>query len=206
MQKADFLTSFLDPIRAKILRLVILNAELFPLTDLAKRAGVSAPAAQKELNALEVIGVVKKTQEGSLPAGRQGKNARERKASIHYSFNEKFRYTNALSAFVHEVSPERFNDVERAIRGAGKMSAIVLSGVFIGDHRRPADLLLVADSVNEKRLEKALRSFEPKYGREIRYTVFSTPEFRYRLTINDKLLRDTLDYPHRILLDKKNLI
>lgn len=199
MQKADFLTSLLDPIRAKILRLLVLNAELFPLVDLAKRAGVSVPAAQKELNALESMCVVKK-QEG------EGKNVRERKAGIRYSFNEKFRYANALSAFVHEVSPERFNDVERAIRGAGKMNAIVLSGVFIGDYRRPADLLLVADSVNEKRLEKVLRSFEPKYGREIRYTVFSTPEFRYRMTINDKLLRDTLDYPHRVLLDKKNLI
>jgi DNA-binding Lrp family transcriptional regulator len=199
MQKADFLTSLLDPTRAKILRLLILNAELFSLTDLAKRAGVSVPAAQKELTALEAMCVVKR-QEG------EGKNARERKAGIRYSFNERFKYANALSAFVHEVSPERFNDVERAIRGAGKMSAIVLSGVFIGDHRRPADLLLVADSVNEKRLEKALRSFEPKYGREIRYTVLSTPEFRYRMTINDKLLRDTLDYPHRILLDKKNLI
>ncbi|MBS4052653.1 MAG: helix-turn-helix transcriptional regulator [Methylomonas sp.] len=199
MQKADFLTSFLDPVRAKILRLLILNAELFSPGDVAKRAGVSAADAHKELNALEAIGVVKKLE-------GEGKNARERKAGTRYSFNEKFRYANALSTFVHEVSPERFNDVERAIRGAGKMSAIVLSGVFIGDHRRPADLLLVADSVNEKRLEKVLRGFEPKYGREIRYTVLSTPEFRYRMTINDKLLRDTLDYPHRILLDKKNLI
>lgn len=199
MQKADFLTSFLDPVRAKILRLLILNAELFSPGDVAKRTGVSAAAAHKELNALDAIGVVKKLE-------GEGKNARERKARTRYSFNEKFRYANALSTFVHEVSPERFNDVERAIRGTGKMSAIVLSGVFIGDHRRPADLLLVADSVNEKRLEKVLRGFEPKYGREIRYTVLSTPEFRYRMTINDKLLRDTLDYPHRILLDKKNLI
>ena len=60
--------------------------------------------------------------------------------------------------------------------------------------------------MNEKRLEKAVRSFEPKYGREIRYAVFSTPEFRYRLTIHDKLVRDTLDYPHRILLNKHDLI
>lgn len=199
MQKADFLSSLINPLRAKILRLFILNTELFALTDLAKRAGISVVAVKKEVAALETMGVIKK-HEG------EGKNARERTAAIRYSFNEKSRYANALSAFVHELSPEKFSDVERAIRGAGKMSAIVLSGVFIGDLKRPADLLLVADSVNEKRLEKVLRGFEPKYGREIRYTVFSTPEFRYRMTINDKLLRDTLDYPHRLLLNKNNLI
>src|SRR3989344_4479321 len=43
-------------------------------------------------------------------------------------------------------------------------------------------------------------------GREIRYAVFSTPEFRYRLTIQDRLIRDTLDYPHLVLLDKTRLL
>jgi DNA-binding transcriptional ArsR family regulator len=199
MQKSDFLSLLLNPTRAKILRLLILNAGLFAFADIAKRCGLSQSATKKELASLEAIGVVKKLE-------GEGKNASERAAAIRYVFNEKAKYANALSAFVHEVSPEQFNDVERAIRGAGKMSAIVLSGVFIGDLKRPADLLLVADSVNEKRLEKVLRGFEPKYGREIRYTVFSTPEFRYRMTINDKLLRDTLDYPHRLLLNKNNLI
>jgi DNA-binding Lrp family transcriptional regulator len=200
MQKADFLTSLIDAKRAKILRLLVLNdRERFFAADLAKRSGLSVPALLKELNALEMMGI-------AVKINGEGSNAAQRKKNTTYAFNEKGKYANALSAFVHAVTPETFNDVERALRGAGKMNAIVLSGVFIGDMRRPADLLLVADSVNEKRLEKVLRGFEPKYGREIRYTIFSTPEFRYRMTINDKLVRDTLDYPHRLLLNKNNLI
>ncbi|MEK7155552.1 MAG: hypothetical protein AAB734_01600 [Patescibacteria group bacterium] len=200
MQKADFLTQFIDPSRAAILRLLVLHdKETFLRADIAKRCGLSAVAVQKELIALEMMCAVR-ALEG------KGKNARERKAGTQYSYNEKFKYANALSAFIHEVSPERFNDVEKALRGTGRLNAIVLSGVFIGDLKRPADLILVGDSVNEKRLEKVLRSFEPKYGREIRYAVFSTPEFRYRQTIHDKLIRDTLDYPHRLLLNKNNLI
>ncbi len=200
MQKNDLLTQLIEPTRAKILRLIALcDTESFLIPDIAKRAGISASAAQKELKALGEMGVVK-SSEG------EGKNAHDRKKGTRYAYNDRFKYANALSAFIHEVSPEQFNEVEKALRGTGKLNTIVLSGVFIGDLKRPADLLLVADSVNEKRLEKVLRAFEPKYGREIRYTIFSTPEFRYRMTINDKLLRDTLDYPHRLLLNKNNLI
>lgn len=200
MQKSDFLSSFTTPLRASLIRTFALNDRAgFPLTEVAKRAGVSPKVAQKEVRALIDIGIVKEVE-------GEGKSPKERVTGTRYFFNERCKYANALATFVHEVTPENFDDVERALRSAGKMSTIVLSGIFIGDMKRPADLLLVADSVNEKRLENALRRFEPKYGREIRYTVFSTPEFRYRMTINDKLLRDTLDYPHRLLLNKKNLI
>lgn len=200
MQKSDFLTQLLEPSRAQTIRLFALNDKLgFALSEIAKRVQLSEPAAKKEVRALIEIGIVKGVE-------GEGTNAKARKAGTRYFFNDKFKYANALSTFVHEVTPESFTDVERALRGTGRMSAIVLSGIFIGDTKRPADLLLVADTVNEKRLEKVLRSFEPRYGREIRYTLFSTPEFRYRMTINDKLVRDTLDYPHRLLLNKNNLI
>lgn len=200
MQKSDFLTSILEPSRAKIIRVFALNETMgFALAEIAKRSSVSESVAKKELKSLIGLCVVKEVE-------GEGANAKARKAGTRYFFNDKFKYANALSAFVHAVTPEKFDDVERALRGAGRLNTIVLSGIFIGDTRRPADLLLVGDTVNEKRLEKVLRGFEPRYGREIRYTVFSTPEFRYRMTINDKLLRDTLDYPHRLLLNKKNLI
>lgn len=200
MQKADFLTSLIEPVRASILRLFALyETSHFPLLEIAKRVGVSERVAAKEVNFLVNLGVVR-MHEG------EGKNARERKAGTTYSFDAKFKHAGALTAFIHEVSPERFGEVEKALRASGRLNAIVLSGVFIGDSNRPADLIVVGDNVNEKRLEKAVRSFEPKYGREIRYALFSTPEFRYRLTIHDKLVRDTLDFPHRLLLNKNNLI
>ena len=76
----------------------------------------------------------------------------------------------------------------------------------MGDPSRPADLLVAADALNEGRLETAVRALEREFGREIRYAAFSAPEFRYRMTIQDKLLRDTLDFPHLVLLDKTRLL
>lgn len=203
----DFLSQLLDPSRARILRLFVLfDKEHFTLSEVARRAKVTSQAANREIEALVKMGVVKAENGGSLPAGRQGKTARQRKSAVRFLFNSNFKYANAVSTFIHEVSPEKFSEVEQALRGTGRLTAIVLSGVFTGDLNRPADVIIVGDFVNEKRLEKAMRGFESKFGREIRYAVFSTPEFRYRLTIHDKLVRDTLDYPHRLLLNKNNLI
>lgn len=196
----DFLTTLIEPNRAKILRLLVLyDTDEHTLSSLTERTGVTPAAAAKEVAVLHGLGILRETK-------GQGKNDKERQKNTRYSFNYKFKHAQSLAAFVRDVSEDRFDDVDRALRHAGRFSAIVLSGVFLGDLQRPADLIIVGDAVNEKRLEKAVRSFEPRYGREIRYAVFSTPEFRYRLTIHDKLVRDTLDYPHRILLNKHNLL
>ncbi|HWO07649.1 MAG TPA: hypothetical protein VNM40_03655 [Candidatus Paceibacterota bacterium] len=200
MQKTDFLAQLIEPSRAKILRLFVLfDTESFTLSEIARRAKVTAQAANREVDALVKMGIVK-AESGT------GKTARQRKSAVRFSFNTASKYAHALSTFIHEVCPEQFGEVEHALRSTGRLSAIVLSGVFTGDLNRPADLIIVGDYINEQRLEKAVRSFEPKYGREIRYALFSTPEFRYRLAIHDKLIRDTLDYPHRLLLNKNNLI
>ena len=76
----------------------------------------------------------------------------------------------------------------------------------MGDPTRPADIIIAVDALHESRLEKAIKTLEPQFGREIRYAAFSTPEFRYRLTVQDRLIRDTLDYPHLVLLDKARLL
>ncbi len=199
-KNSDFLSLFLNPIRAKTLRLFIIYAkELFAIPEIMKRTALSAKIVQSEITTLLKMGIIKEEL-------GEGKNAREQKKNKRYSLDTRFKYATALASFIHEVSPDRFDDVEKALRGSGRLTAIVLSGVFTGDINRPADLIVVGDGVNEKRLESVVKSFEPRFGREIRYAVFSTPEFRYRLTIHDRLIRETLDFPHRLLLNKNNLI
>ena len=41
-----------------------------------------------------------------------------------------------------------------------------------------------------------------RLGRELRYALLSSDDLLYRLTVSDRLIRDVLDYPHRIVLDK----
>ncbi|HEY4520117.1 MAG TPA: hypothetical protein VJH33_03735 [Candidatus Paceibacterota bacterium] len=204
----DFLSELMrNALRAKLLRMFLFSdTKAFTLADVAKNASVTPGVARKEIKVLEKLGVLKNGHVSIVLANGTNRVVHGKQKAPAWTVNSGFKHIQALSKFVHEVAPTPYRKVVTALREAGRLSAIVLSGSFMGDPSRPVDLLLAADNVNEDRLEAAVRRLEPVFGREIRYAVFTTPEFRYRLTIQDRLIRDTLDYPHIALLDRTNLL
>lgn len=215
MAKHDFL-EFLtgNPVRARILRTLVLNPnEQFAPDALAKRAKTGPATLARELKNLEAIGVVRGVkhqvpQMQKAPAKGAKKKAKKpaRKIEVVWQANPEFRFARALSVFVHEVAPVRYDDIVDGLKRSGKLSTVILSGTFMGDPSRPADLIIAADVLDDRRLETAVRRLEPAYGREIRYASFSTHEFQYRMTVQDRLLRDTLEYPHLVLFDRTRLL
>jgi len=187
-----FLGKFMgNEYRARLLRIFALNdRESFTLLQAARRAGMSTKKVMEEMRFLENLDIVR----------------RGRHKELTWSLNPQFKYSTAISRFVHEVSPLKYDTVLVALRRTGRPTAVILSGCFIGDPTRPADILIAADGINEEKLERTIKSLEAMYGREIRYAAFTTPEFRYRLTVQDRLIRDTLDFPHLVLLDKTRML
>jgi len=219
MAAIDFLSQLTgNPERARLLRVLVFNeSRLLTLGDIAKRAGVTPREAERELKVLAQWGVCKKTKgmktvQPKVPARSKktaaspAKQAAEEKEIDMWTLNTEFAHLRPLSAFVHEISPIQHDKIVTTLRRSGRLAAVILSGTFLGDPSRPADLIVAADAFNERRLDQAVRQLEPLFGREIRYAAFSTPEFRYRLTIQDRLIRDTLDYPHVVLLDKTRML
>jgi len=207
--KDDFLARFIgNPSRSQLLRVFMFNPlEQFTLALAAKRTKLSVKSAGRELKELEKLGVLKKGKTMSIMLGNGTKRVVKGKQKVDmWMVNENFKHLRALSLFVHEVSPVRYDTIVGALKSGGKVSTVILSGSFMGDASRPADMIVALDTVNERRLESAIRDLEPLFGREIRYAAFTTPEFRYRLTIQDKLIRDTLDFPHLVLIDKTRLL
>ena len=203
----DFLGKLLgNPARAKILRVFSFSpGEVFTLRTASRRSGVSPKVVQKEIRILLELGVLVKGKFTiTLMSGKKVAASKQREPS--WQFNADFRHASAISRFVHEVSPVHYKTIVGTLQRSGRIAAIILTGSFMGDPTRPADLVLAADGYNESRIEQAIRKLEPQFGREIRYALFSTPEFRYRLTIQDRLIRDTLDFPHLVLLDKTRLL
>ena len=203
----DFLGKLLgNPARAKVLRAFSLSpSEVFTLRLIARRSGISTKVAQKEIRMLIDLGILAKGRLTiTLKSGRKIVASKQKEPT--WQLNPEFKHASAISKFVHEVSPVHYKTIVGTLKRSGRMAAIILSGSFMGDPSRPADLVLAADGYNESRIEHAIRKLEPQLGREIRYALFSTPEFRYRLTIQDRLIRDTLDFPHLVLLDKTRLL
>lgn len=203
----DFLGAFLgNQNRARVVRVFTLNqSQVLTVAQAAKRAGMKPPPALREIKALEQMGIVKKAK-FSIHIVKSKRTVMGKQREQAWAFDPDFKHATALSKFVHEVSPVHYKEIVNALKRSGRLSTVILSGSFMGDPTRPADLIVAADGLNEVRLEATIRGFEPALGREIRYAAFSTPEFRYRLTIQDRLIRDTLDYPHLVLLDTARLL
>ena len=210
----DFLAIFIgNTARARIVRAIVFNeSEPLTLSQMAKRSGMSPRVVQREVRVLEALGIIRKAKSAPAPkrawklSKRKVKKTAAKKTESAWGLNPDFKYARALSMFVHEVSPLRYDKIVAALKRTGKISLIIVSGAFMGDSSRPADLLVAGDGLSEPRVEQAVRVLEPHFGREIRYAILSTAEFRYRLTVQDRLIRETLDYPHLVLLDKGKLL
>ncbi len=182
---------FGSPARLKMLRLFLFNQNTsLALADIAKRTKLSPAVVRRELTDLTVAGLMRKK-------GVRG--------SARYQVNPRFEHLNELDTFIRDTTSVRPQDILSALRKAGTPRLIVLSGLFVGIPESQIDLLIVGDTLDERVLGTVVHALEAELGREIRYASFTTTDFRYRLGVYDRLLRDVFDYPHRILVDKIGL-
>jgi DNA-binding Lrp family transcriptional regulator len=205
----DFLSQFMgNTERAKLVRAFVFDeSRALTIPEVAKRTGLAQRAVEREVEVLEKMGIVKRANLSIVLKSTPDKKVSAAKQKVvAWGIDADFTHARALSSFVHEISPMQHDVLMQALRRTGKLATVILSGAFMGDPSRPADLLVAADAFNERRLDEAVRGLEPAFGREIRYAAFTTPEFRYRLTVQDRLIRDTLDYPHLVLLDRTRML
>ncbi|MBI3572485.1 hypothetical protein HY091_03075 [Candidatus Kaiserbacteria bacterium] len=173
--------------RLRLLRLFLLNqATPLTLAEAALRAKLSRSATLSALADLTAAGLLRK---------RRGK-------PLRYQINPRFEHLAALDVFIRQTSNLQNADVVRIVRKAGSLRLVVLSGFFTGALDPQIDLLVVGEHLNDRALASAVATLEAEIGREIRYAAFSTADFRYRMGVYDRLLRDVFDYPHRLLLAK----
>jgi hypothetical protein len=174
--------------RLKLLRLFLFNDDTpFSAADLAFRTKVPKDAVRKELTSLVSMGIVRR---------------KTGKAGTEYCTSRKFPYYDALQAFIRSTTNLGDADMVSAIKRAGSVRLIVLSGLFTGAVETKVDMLIVGDKLEEKPLESAIRSLEAELGRELRYASFATEDFKYRRGVYDRLLRDIFDFPNRIIHDR----
>ncbi len=53
-------------------------------------------------------------------------------------------------------------------------------------------------------IQKTISVLESELGRELSYAIFDTNDFKYRVSMYDKLIRDVFDYPHERLIASKD--
>ncbi|MBI3632086.1 MAG: hypothetical protein HY225_01425 [Candidatus Vogelbacteria bacterium] len=183
--------------RVKIMRLFILNANAsFTTKEVLERSKVFQAPGKRELNVLHEVGLIKQKTlhvEGS----------RKRKISVSAWFlNTAFPFLAALKQLLFNTELFKKEEIIRRLKGSGRVKVIITAGIFINDEDSRADLLIVGDELRKSTIEKTIKSMEAEIGRELSYGVFETDDFRYRVSVCDKFIRDILDYSHKKILNK----
>lgn len=191
--------------RVKMMRLFLFNEEKwFSPSDIASKTRLLRETVSRELRLLEKIGFIRRRE----PVPRKKKEASEgsegtpERAGIYYGIDPRFIYAHSLKQLLALNDPIAHRDIVEKLRKTGKTKLIIVTGVFIGRLTDRIDLLVVGDNLKRKDIERALEQIESDVGREIAYAYFETDDFLYRIAVNDRLVRDVLDYPHERIFDK----
>ena len=193
--------------KVKIIKLFLFNPDCaFDVSEAAERSKVSKAITRREISNLEKIGFIKSkfyTKEAKRQKNRTIQSFRKRVNG--WALDYKFPYIEAIKSFLLNINPFKNREIIDRISRAGKIQLLIISGIFIKDPDSRADLLVVGDNLKQGQLNNIIKTIESEIGKEIRYAVFETPEFKYRLSMFDKLLLDILDYPHEKIINKLNL-
>jgi len=185
--------------RVKIMKLFLLNSEqAFENTEISGRAKIAPAVSRKELNLLNKINLIKKKSFFKENSKKKG----GKKKIEGWILNPDFPLLSPLQNLLIESGTLKPNEIVDKLKGVGNLKLLIVAGIFIQDLNSRADILIVGDNISDTAVEKAMRTLESEVGRELRYVVFETADFKYRLGIYDKLLRDILDYSHKKIIDK----
>jgi hypothetical protein len=189
-------------VKTKLIRFFLFNpGSSFTLPTLQDRVQAPLGAVRKELVGLERGGVLRK-RTAMTAVGVKGNR---KKRMPHWYLDPAFPYTDALHAFFTSTTELSDKHLVNKITKTGKIKLIVVTGVFVKNWENRIDILIVGDEVRQGSLTRAMKTIEADMGRELRVAFLTTSDFKYRIGVYDKLIRDVLDYSHKVLLDKVGL-
>lgn len=192
--------------RIRLMRLFLMNTEeVFDKVEISKRSKITGDALKKEIKLLEDIGLIKSRVVIKMhPKASSKDGVLEKKKVTGYGLDISFPYLTPLKSLVTEIALGK-EDVAGRFRSCGQMKLIIVAGIFIDESDSRVDILIVGDKLKKPVIEGVLRRLEAELGKELTYGIMETVDFEYRFGIYDKFIRDVIDYPHLVVLNKLNL-
>ena len=128
------------------------------------------------------------------------------KSVSRYGLNPNFIFFDELRNLVLKSSPSSRSKMVKRIISLGRVKLAVVSGIFLNlEIPAAADLLVVGEDIDRRRLRSFLRDLESEVGTEVAFSLMDREEFEYRRRMFDRFLRVLLEGPHEVLIDKIGL-
>lgn len=198
MSKSILDNLFGSRVKVKLLKLLFRqHPATFGISELVARIQEPVFIARRELTALHEIGLLRRFKVGSGPA-------RERE---RFGLNPEFDFFEELRDLVLKPAPGETDRLIQRINSLGRIKLAVVAGLFVSKpddltYEPPADLFVVGDDIDKKKMANFLKSLEAEVGTEVRFTTMEKDEFKYRFEMFDRFIRVLLEGPHRKIINK----
>ncbi len=175
---------FSSPLRIRIIKFFALQPE-HTYTSREVAGLISAPRieVQREMAALAKLEVLRST------AGRGG---------VQYEWDSSHPFSSGLSEFLETTTAPTDRVVADAFRRVSSVVAVITAGHLVGEPRSSAELIIIARKPRDPKIALAVRKLEAMTVIPIRYAILEPAEFASRKEAYDRLIRDVLDFKHRI--------
>ena len=190
--------------KVKLLRFFFRNPEeFFQPKDVFKRLRSSTVLLRQEMKKLEKLGLIKQKKVWLTFEKKRGGERKEQKMVSYLNTN--FDFFDELRSLVLKSAVASKDDLVDSAKKVGNIKLLVLAGVFTGDETARADLLIVGDRINSKKLNNFIKEVEAEVGKAVNCAVLTTKEFNYRYDMYDRFVRDLLNTNCEILIRKLDL-
>jgi len=163
------------------------NAESYSIKEISKILKLTFVHAKNHISKLKEMGFLK--------------SKRGAKGEMFYT-NMAFHLYSDLRSLVIKLTPFTSSSLVRRAEKLGRVKLFIVSGVFLNQENSKVDILIAGDSLNTRKVKFFLADLEAQVGKEINYASMNAEEFKYRMNMYDRFVRDILDHPHQILINK----
>lgn len=198
MSKSILDNLFGSRVRVKLLKLLYRqHPATFSISELTVRIQEPVFIARRELTVLHDIGLLRRFKVGSGPS-------RERE---RFGLNPEFDFFEELQHLVLKPSPGETSRLIQRLNALGRVKLAVVAGIFVSQpedltYEPPADLFVVGDDIDKKKLANFLKGLEADMGTEVRFATMDKDEFKYRFEMFDRFIRVLLEGPHQKIINK----
>ena len=180
--------------RVKLLQLFLSNPNRsFYVREITRKIDEQINSVRRELSNLLNIGIIISDTTNNR---------------LYYEVNQQYEFYEPLRAIFGgtekaAVTVGKKTDQTDGFKALGNIDILVYTGQFTRDEHAGVDLLIVGNT-NGNAVQKFVSELEKQEGKELRYTVMSLDDFRYRRQIKDRFLSGVLAAKKQILIDRQN--
>lgn len=190
--------------KVKVLKFFFRNfQDVFTLKQIFRRLRTNVSLVRREIGKLEKLGLIKQKRAWLTFERKRGGTRKEQK--LVYCINTDFDFFNELKNLILKSTISSKEELMNNVKKIGNIKILALAGIFTGDETAKADILIVGDKINSRKLNTFFKDLEAEVGKELNCSVMNTREFNYRYDMYDRFVRDLIAGKSEVLINRINL-